>query len=307
MKIFNSIDDIINIEPTVVALGNFDGIHLGHQAIIRKAVYDAKGDGLKSAVFTFSNHPRNLLKDKEKVKGILYTEDKLRIIEELGIDYVFNIPFTENIMSMEPVKFIDELLLKVMRAREIMCGFNYRFGKGAHGDVQLLISEGMKKNFGVHVAEAFKVDGHIVSSSLIRKKIAAGDMLACQKLLGRLYAIKGEVVVGNRLGKSIGFPTSNINIDDSMVSPPNGVYVTKCTYGHVAYNSITNVGEKPTIGKYEKNIETHIFDFDKELYGKEIKVEFLDKLRDERKFDDIEFLCNQIKKDCEDALAYHKK
>lgn len=307
MKIFNSLDEIKNIEPTVIAVGNFDGIHLGHQAVIKKAINDAEGEGYKSAVFTFANHPRNLLKDAAPVKNILYSEDKNKIIENLGIDYLFNIPFTEDIMKMSPVDFIDKILIDTFKMKEVLCGFNYHFGYKAQGNVQLLVEEGVKKGFGVHVTDAFAIDGQVVSSSLIREKIAEGDMVACSKLLGRNYAIEGEVVVGNRLGKSIGFPTSNINIDKTMVSPPNGVYITKCTYNGISYPSITNVGNKPTIGKYSKNVETHIFNFDKELYGKMIRVEFLEKLRDERKFDSVEELSKEITANCITARAYHRQ
>lgn len=307
MKIFNSLENIKDIEPTVIAVGNFDGIHLGHQAIIKKAIYDAKGEGYKSAVFTFENHPRNLLKGKEPVKSILYPQDKIRIIEELGIDYYFSIPFTEEIMTMPPIDFIDDILLGKLKMREVLCGFNYHFGYKAKGDVEMLVRESINKDFGVHVTEAYKLDGKIVSSSLIREKISEGDVLACSRYLGRNYAIEGEVVVGNRLGKKLGFPTSNINIDEGMVSPPNGVYVTQCVYNGVTYPSITNVGHKPTIGKYEKNVETHIFNFNKELYGKIIRVEFLEKLRDEKKFDSVEELSKEIMANCITAKAYHRQ
>ena len=307
MKLFSTLDEVNNIEPTVIALGNFDGIHLGHQAIIKKTIHDAQGEKCKSAVFTFSNHPRNLLKNCEPVKNILYADDKMKIIESLGIDYVFNIPFTEEIMSMDPVDFIDKILIEKFNVREVLCGFNYHFGYKAAGDVEMLIHEGAKKGFGVHVTEPFTVDDQVVSSSLIRKKIAEGDMATCGKLLGRNYSIGGEVVVGNKLGKTIGFPTSNLNIDKTMVSPPNGVYITKCYYNGVTYPSITNVGNKPTIGKYNKNIETHIFNFDMELYGKEIKVEFLEKMRDERKFASVEDLSREITANCITAKAYHRQ
>ena len=307
MLVFNSLEEIKDIKPTVVALGNFDGIHLGHQAIKKNALHDATGEGYKSAVFTFENHPRNLLKNTAPVKNILYPEDKMRIIESLGIDYMFNIPFTEDIMKMEAEDFIDEILLGKLNMKEVLCGFNYHFGYKARGNVNLLLEESMKKDFGVHVAEPFKVDGQVVSSSLIREKISEGDMVACSKYLGRNYAIAGEVVVGNKLGRKIGFPTSNLNIDEGMVSPPNGVYITKCTYNGVAYPSITNVGHKPTIGVYAKNVETHIFNFDKELYGKMIKVEFLEKLRDEKKFDSVEELSKEITANCITAKAYHRQ
>ena len=307
MKLFSSLDQVNNIEPTVIALGNFDGIHLGHQAIIKKTIHDAQGEKCKSAVFTFANHPRNLLGKSDSVKNILYAEDKMKIIEELGIDYVFNIPFTEEIMTMDPIDFIDKILIEKFHVKEVLCGFNYHFGYKAEGNVELLIKEGAKKGFGVHVTEPFTIDDQVVCSSLIREKIAEGDMTSCSKLLGRNYTIGGEVVVGNRLGKSIGFPTSNLNIDKTMVSPPNGVYITKCYYNGVVYPSITNVGNKPTIGKYHKNIETHIFNFDMELYGKNIKVEFLEKMRDERKFASVEDLSREIMANCITAKAYHRQ
>lgn len=307
MKLFSTLDEIKNIEPTVIALGNFDGIHLGHQAIIKKTIHDAEGEKCKSAVFTFSNHPRNLLGKSDTVKNILYAEDKMKVIESLGIDYMFSIPFTKEIMEMDPIDFIDKILIEKLNVREVLCGFNYHFGYKAAGNVELLIKEGEKKGFGVHVTEPFTVDNQVVSSSLIREKIAEGDMVACSKLLGRNYTIGGEVVIGNKLGKKIGFPTSNLNIDKTMVAPPNGVYITRCYYNGVTYPSITNVGNKPTIGEYHKNIETHIFNFDMELYGKNIRVEFLEKMRDEKKFDSVEDLSREIMANCITAKAYHRQ
>ncbi|MEG0291337.1 MAG: bifunctional riboflavin kinase/FAD synthetase [Anaerovoracaceae bacterium] len=307
MKIFNSLEEIKNIDKTVIALGNFDGIHLGHQEIIRRTVADAKSAGIKSAVFTFANHPRNLLKNTEPVKNILYSDDKQRIMESYNIDYLFNIPFTDEIMEMKPTDFIEKLLIDKLNMQEVLCGFNYRFGYKASGNVEILMKESFNKGFGIHILEPYKVGDEVVSSTLIRKYISMGNMEMARKLLGRPYSIGGEVVVGNRLGKTIGFPTSNINIDESMVSPPNGVYITNCIYNGVTYSSITNVGVKPTIGTYNKNVETHIFNFDKELYGKNIRVDFLEKLRDERVFDSVEDLSKEITANCITARAYHRQ
>lgn len=307
MKIFNSLEEIKDIHSTVIALGNFDGVHRGHQELIRRAVRSAEAAGFKSAVFTFSNHPRNLLGNGNKVKNIMYAVDKARIISELGIDYMFNIPFTREIMNMSPKAYIDDLLVDTFQMKEAYCGFNYRFGYKAEGDVKVLMEESISNGFGIHILEAFKVEGEVVSSTLIRQLIEDGRMDRCAKFLGRYYSIEGEVVVGNKLGKTIGFPTSNLVIDDSMVSPSNGVYITYCTYNGVRYPSITNVGVKPTIGEYNKNVETHIFDFDRELYGKNIRVEFLKQIRDEKKFDSIEALSKQITDDCIMAKAYHRQ
>ena len=305
MQIFNSLEEITNIEPTVIALGNFDGVHLGHQELIFRAVKSAKSSGYKSAVFTFSNHPKNLLPGK-KVKNILYKEEKAEIIKTLGVDYIFNIEFTKEILTMDPADFIDNILVEKLKMKEAYCGFNYRFGYKATGTPEVLMREGSKKGFSINVIEPIIIEGEIVSSTLIRHLIATGRVERCSKYMGRNYEISGEVVVGNKLGRKLGFPSLNLMIDESMVSPPNGVYITYCNYNGIKYPSITNVGVKPTVGVYNKNVETHIFSFDEDLYGKKILVEFLKKTRSEKKFDSVEKLSEQIVKDCNEAKAFHE-
>lgn len=307
MIIFNSLDDIKDIKDTVVALGNFDGVHKGHQIIISRMVKSAEAGGFKSAVFTFANHPKNVMAGETVVKNILYSEEKAQIIESLGVDYLFNIPYTDDIRTMSPEDFIDKLLLEKFKMKEAYCGFNYHFGYKAAGNPEMLMKEGLKKGFGIHVQEPVIIDGNVVSSTFIRDLIEKGNVGDIRKYMGRPYSIGGEVVVGNKLGRTIGFPTSNIMIDEDMVTPPNGVYTTFCTYNGVRYPSITNVGVKPTIGEYKKNVETHIFNFDKELYGKDIRVEFIEKTRDERKFENVEALSKQITDDCIKARAYHRQ
>ena len=305
MKIFNNIDEIREIEPCCVALGNFDGVHAGHQALILRAVEKAKERNLKSGVFSFFTHPKNLFAGKNVVKNIIYQEEKAALIEKLGVDYLFNVPFTRIVAQMEPVEFIDELLVDRMQMKEAFCGFNYRFGYKAAGNPEILRQEGLMKGFHVNEIPPVTIDGDVVSSTLIRGLIKAGEVEECEKYLGRRYSIGGEVVVGNKLGRTIGFPTSNITIDETMVTPPNGVYITYCIYNGHKYPSVTNVGVKPTIGSFKKNMETHIFDFNKELYGKHIRVEFLKMTRDEVKFSSVEELAAQIVKDCRTAKEYH--
>ncbi|WP_282750248.1 bifunctional riboflavin kinase/FAD synthetase, partial [Emergencia timonensis] len=287
MKIFETLEEIKDIEPSAVALGNFDGVHLGHQELIRQMVKTARERNLKAAVFTFSNHPKDLLPKEKKVKNILSRKEKAQIIESLDVDYLFNIEFTKAIMTMEPVDFIKKLLLDKFSMKAAFCGFNYHFGYKAQGNPDVLRNVGLEEDFDVTEMSAYKIKGNIVSSSMIRTLIASGQVEKCMTYMGRHYSIGGEVVVGNRLGRKLGFPTSNLVIDPSMVTPPNGVYVTYCTYNGVRYPSVTNVGIKPTVGHYNKNVETHIFNFDKELYGKHIEVEFLEKTRDEVKFDSV--------------------
>ena len=310
MKIYNDLNNIENLGKTAVALGNFDGVHLGHKELIRAAVNAARrstsqGIPVKSCVFTFSNNPKNLIPGKKEVKNIIYQDEKEALIESLNVEYLVNIPFTEDIMTMSPERYVKEILVDKLNAKVVICGFNHRFGFKAEGNTRMLKELGEKYGFQVLEIDPVYIDGEVCSSTLIRNLILAGEMDECATFLGRNYAIAGEVVVGNRLGKSLGFPTSNIMIDESMVTPPNGVYITYCMYNGVKYPSITNVGVKPTIGEFKKNMETHIFNFDKELYGKMIKIEFVKKMRDEVKFSSKEELSSQISKDCNTAKEFH--
>ena len=310
MIIYTKLEEIKDIPDTSLALGNCDGVHLGHQAIIREAVMNARrktsqGIPEKSAVFTFSTHPKNLIPGAKHVENIIYADEKRDLIESLGVDYYFDIEFTEDIMTMAPGDYVRQLLVEKFHAKDVFCGFNYRFGYKAQGNTDMLLSLGEELGFSAHVMPPVMVDGEVVSSTLIRELIRSGDIDECDRFLGRNYTIGGEVVVGNRLGKSIGFPTSNIMIDETMVTPPNGVYITYLVYNGVRYPSITNVGVKPTVGHFKKNIETHVFNFDKELYGKFIKIEFIKMTRPEAKFSSIEDLKAQIAKDCEDARIFH--
>lgn len=307
MKVYNSLKEIKNIEPTVVALGNFDGIHRGHQEIINRSVKEAAAAGLKSAVFTFSNHTSSVIKGAEPVKNILYADEKERILEEMGVDYMFNIPFSIDILQMSPVDFIDKLLVKRFNIREAYCGFNYSFGYKAKGTPEVLVHEGLKRGIGIHVQEPFEIDGIIVSSTYIRQLIEEGRMEECTTFMGRMYSIDGEIVEGNKNGRQFGFPTCNTSVDESMITPPNGVYITLCTIDGIRHPSVTNVGVKPTIGTYEKNIETHIFNFNEDVYGRHIRVDFIKHTRNEQKFDGIEALKKQIQTDCIVAKAYHRE
>lgn len=307
MKIYYSLDEIKNMDATVIALGNFDGVHLGHQEIIRRTVESAGAAGLKSAVFTFSNHTSTVLPNVKPVKNILYEEDKARIIGEMGIDYMIDIPFTEDILKMSPDRFIKEILMDRLNIREAYCGFNYSFGYKAQGTPSVLMEKGLEHGFGIHVQEPFTIDGKVVSSTWIRELISKGEMEESERLMGRRYVIAGQVIEGNRLGRTIGFPTCNLVVDETMITPPNGVYISMCTCKGKRYRSVTNVGNKPTIGEYVKNIETHIFDFDEDVYGENIRVEFLKHTRAEKKFKDVEELKAQIEKDSIGARAYHRQ
>ena len=293
-------------EQAVATVGFFDGVHKGHQEIINRTVKEADAAGLKSGVFTFSNHTSSVLKNVPQVKNILYADQKESILESMGVDYMFNIPFTQEILSMDPVDFIDKILVEKFNIREAYCGFNYSFGYKASGTPEELMHEGLKRGIGIHVQEPYKIDGIVVSSTYIRKLIEEGRMEECTKFMGRMYAIDGEIVVGNKIGRTIGFPTCNTVVDETMVTPPNGVYITMCTIDGIRRPSVTNVGVKPTIGKYEKNIETHIFNFKEDVYGKQIRVDFIKHTRPEMKFNGLDELKKQIEADCIEARVYHR-
>ncbi len=306
MIIIKNLDEINKIEETVVALGNFDGIHKGHKHLINEAVKLAKNNNYKSAVFTFSNHPKELLPGNKSIKNILSSYEKIQRIESLGVDYLISIPFTEEIMNMSPTDFVNKLLIDKLNCKIAICGFNYNFGSKAKGNPELLRNISKLKKFEVKEMKPYTINDDIVSSTLIRTLISSGRVDKCKEYLGYNYHIRGIVVHGNHLGHKIGFPTSNLNIEYNMVTPPNGVYFTFVEYDGKKYPSVTNVGNKPTIGEYSKNVETHIFDFNKELYGKEIIVEFLQKSRDEVKFDNVRELSEQIIRDCKEARSFFK-
>lgn len=304
MRIFNNIDEIDITDNTAVALGNFDGLHTGHMHLIRSMKRTAEKKGLVPAVFTFSNHPSEMISG-EKVPEIIYAEEKAELLREEGIGYMFNIPFTEEIMTMSPEDYVRKLLVGKFRAKDAFCGFNYRFGAKAAGDTKLFSELADQLGFELHVMSPFTLDGRVVSSTIIRDAVMGGEMKEADALLGRPYAIRGTVSVGNRLGRTIGFPTCNISVDEGMVAPANGVYQTVCIVDGEAYDAVTNVGVKPTIGVFEKNIETNILDFDRDIYGEVIEVRFIGKIRDEKKFGSIDELKEQIGKDRETARKMH--
>ena len=308
MKIFSYLEDAAEcLSGCVVALGNFDGIHKGHQELINTAVRIAKENGLPSAVFTFSNHPMNILAGKNVVKNIMSIEEKAEVIDALGVDYMINVRFNDFVRKSSPELFVERILVRDFKAKHVVCGFNYSFGFKAEGTPELLKKLGEKYGFGVTVIPELSIGNETVSSTRIRKLISEGKMIDYFDCVGRNYRIEGTVVEGQKLGRTIGFPTVNLNLQERYALPLNGVYITKTYVDYEVFNSVTNVGNKPTAGLFEKNAETHLFGFDGDLYGRNLVIEFMDFLRPERKFDSFELLSEQIKKDCEAARDYFDK
>ncbi len=311
MQIIKSLENIQIKDKTVVALGNFDGVHTGHKLILEGAVEHARRNGYKALCYTFSNHPLNFFMEKsghpEKcVKLICTEEEKLAMLEKLGFDIVVNVTFNEDIMSMRAMDFIHGVLFDKLNAAAVCCGFNYSFGVKAEGKIDLLKSECDKHGVEVLIKEAVQIDGVVISSTEIRRLIAEGNMELLTKYFGRPYTLSGTISHGLSLGRKIGFPTMNITAPLTMALPPNGVYYTNAIVEGKSYPAITNIGVKPTVDDTKvKSIETNIFNFHEDIYDKDAIVEFLFWERPEYKFNSIEELQAQIAKDVELAKKYH--
>ncbi len=300
--------------PSAVALGNFDGVHKGHQELIKRCVSIAREKGLCSVVFTFLNHPVNEIAGKTLVKSIMTLKEKAQAVEVLGADVMVAIPFIDNVRTSSPESFAKDILAEDLHAKHAVCGFNYSFGFKGAGRPEDLKAFGKEFGYDVTVIDEFDMEGKTVSSTLIRQKLAEGDVAAFARLTGRRYNIAGRVMQGEHFGRTMGFPTVNLSLHNDMALPMNGVYVTEIYVKRTDYlggtyeekfHSVTNVGNKPSVGQFAKNAETHIFNFNEDIYGQEVRVEFIDLLRPEIKFNDIAELSAQIDKDCIAAREYH--
>lgn len=306
MNIYRNLNEIANMSPTAVALGNFDGVHKGHQMLIRECVAVAKEKGLQPSVFTFTNHPVNEIAGKTVIKNIMTFEEKAEQLEKLGVENLFSPVFDDTIRTKGAFDFVKDILVDRFRTKHAVCGFNYRFGYKAEGDADRLAQLGREFGYGVSVIPEIRINGNTVSSTLIRTIIDEGKIDEYKDYTGRLYCIDGKVVQGKHLGRRIGFPTVNLSLDTTEAFPKNGVYITQTTVNKQKYQSITNVGNKPTVGEFAKNAETHIFDFDGDLYGQEVRIEFIKMLRPERKFDTLEDLQTEIHRNCLQAQEYFR-
>ena len=282
--------------PGAVALGAFDGIHLGHRAILGRAVTLARERGLEALACTFEPHPLEVLQPDRAPRPITTLADRLELIAETGIDTAVVVAFTRAIAALEPEAFVRDALAGTLRAREIVVGFNHRFGRGARGDARLLETLGPSLGFRTHVVAPLEVDGVPVSSSEIRAALGRGDLERAARLLGRPYALGGEVVHGAGRGRTLGFPTANVRMDLRLPLAP-GVYACRARVGPAEYRAVVNAGVRPTFGETELAVEAHLLDFSGDLYGQRIHLTFLRRLREERRFPSVEALREQIAAD----------
>lgn len=308
MMVFNDIAQVRNIPNAVVTIGTFDGVHIGHQAIFRKMRELAENIDGQTVVVTFSPHPRQVLNiDSTNLRFICTEEEKLKRIEQFGIDNVVIITFTKEFARTPSKDFIKNFIIERIKPSYIVVGYDHHFGKNRMGDFELLSKLGQQFNFKVERVEAQDVDEVAVSSTKIRHALAIGDVATANRLLGYPYSVTAEVVRGNMIGRTIGFPTANLELQKEYRLINNaGVYTCLVDYNGLTYKAMANIGKRPTIGDRDDDnfiIEVNIFDFDQDIYGQHITVRFLDRIRDEVKFTGLEALKAQLNQDREKAKA----
>jgi riboflavin kinase/FMN adenylyltransferase len=305
MEIIRDLEELsrVNVD-TGVALGTFDGLHIGHQEVIRKMILNCQRRNLKSCVFTFANHPRELTTKTGAPPRILTLDDKVKLLESYGVDILVILNFDKRLMSIEPDAFVRDILIKGLNTRYLTVGFDFRFGKKAAGNVELLRAYAQDGHYEVDIVSPVVAEGEKISSSAIRALLKEGRIEDVNSQLGRHYHVSGEVVAGKRVGNTIGFPTANLKISSNMTLIKPGVYVTKTTVRDTVYYSVSNVGYNPTFDQKMFNLETYILDFNKDIYHEIISVEFHTRIRDEIKMDSLEQLIDSIKKDVGFAKEY---
>jgi riboflavin kinase / FMN adenylyltransferase len=300
--------DKTEIPPLSMALGYFDGVHLGHQKVILEAKKRADQKGLRSAVMTFDPHPSVVLGKNEKhVQYITPLADKINLIEELGIDYLFIVHFSAEFANLLPQEFIDQYVID-LNIKHVVAGFDFSYGRLGKGTMESLPFHSREK-FTFTIVEKFTSRDEKVSSTRIRQYIKNGRTNELPELLGRFYRTAGIVVHGDKRGRTIGFPTANVDTMDEYILPPLGVYAVKIKIGEYWYEGVCNVGSKPTFNNdaLKISVEVHIFNFEKDVYGAEVTIEWHQYLRKEQKFSGIDALVAQIEKDKQNAIKYFNK
>ena len=306
LDVLTSIADLSRLPgPLFLAIGVFDGVHLGHRAVIERAMADAKAAGGTPVVVTFDPHPIRVLRPDRAPRLLTSTAHKLRLIRALGVPHLLIIPFDLTFAATPPGDFIRQLAVAAGPLREICVGHQWSFGKGRAGNLEMLAQLGGELGFEEVGVPAVEVGGRIVSSTLIRQAVEGGDLADAARLLGREYTILGTVIEGRKLGRTIGFPTANLAAHNEQF-PPNGVYAVEVfRNGDAPRHGVANIGVRPTVAEAggERVLEVHLFDFDGSLYGTDLEISFRRFLRPEEKFPSLEALRAQIARDAEAARA----
>tara|TARA_B110000008_G_C16971916_1_gene564262 strand:- start:2909 stop:3838 length:930 start_codon:yes stop_codon:yes gene_type:complete len=298
MKVINGIDNYSSKKKSIITIGTFDGIHIGHEKVIRTLVKESLSKNLLANILTFFPHPRMVLNKDSEIKLIDTLKEKEKKLKNLGVNTLIIHPFTKEFSRMSSIEFTRDILIKKLNVYKIILGYDHRFGKNRESSVEDLIQLGIAYNFKVEVIDAKKINSINISSTKIRKAIQTGDVDKANLYLGNYFEINGNVVKGKGIGKKIGFPTANIIIKENYKLIPNkGVYLIKAKIKNRSYYGMMNIGNRPTLNGKNETLEVNIFNFNENIYGKSLSIFFLNKIRNEIKFDSIEKLSNQLQKD----------
>lgn len=292
----------VSERDTALTIGVFDGVHLGHQFLIGKLKEKAAENGLLSGVVTFHRHPRLVLSPDSKITYLTSLKERIRLLEGLGVEHVVTLSFTPELSQLGAREFIA-LLKRYLRVRGLVIGPDFALGKRREGAAPTLRALGDELDFVVEVVPPMVLHGEVVSSTAIRHALSRGDMMAVNKLLGRHFTLAGQVSKGDERGKTLGFPTANLIPEPEQALPADGVYATRAFLSETAYQAVVNIGIRPTFGGGQRLVEVHLFDFEGQLYGQELRIELVERLRGEMKFSSAEELKAQIARDVTQARA----
>ncbi|MCV9388752.1 bifunctional riboflavin kinase/FAD synthetase [Reichenbachiella ulvae] len=305
MILLDGINQIHHIPNAIVTSGTFDGVHIGHQKILKKIVNNAKKFGGKSAVLTFWPHPRFVLfPDDNKLKLLTSFEEKAEILKEVGIDYLIKVEFTKEFSQMSSESFIQDVLVDRIGTKKLIIGYDHKFGKNREGSFEYLKENSSRFHFEVEEIPRQDIDDVGVSSTKIRMALEEGQVDLAHEYMGRPYSVGGTVVAGKKIGTQLGFPTANIQLNHSYkVVPKDGVYAVKVDVNGKQWDAMLNIGLRPTVDGLSRVMEAHIFDFDQDIYDQSLVVNFVKRLRDEQKFDSLDELKGQLEIDKTNSLA----
>lgn len=304
METFYTIDSY-NKSKSVITIGTFDGVHIGHKKILEKIIQNAKESDCKSVVLTFFPHPRMVLQEKSEIKLLNTIDEKIQLFEELGIDYLIIHPFDYTFSRLTAEEFVTTILIEKFNVQKIVIGYDHRFGRNRTANIDNLILFGQQYNFEVEQITAQEIDEIAISSTKIRVAVLGGNISLANQYLGYEYSFSGTVVKGKQIGRTIGFPTANIQIkEDYKLIPKNGVYIVKSVIENQLVYGVMNIGNRPTVGGDSQTIEAHFLNFNLDIYNKNIKIVFVEFIREEVKFNSLDDLKIQINKDKLFAINY---
>ncbi|MCA1965223.1 MAG: bifunctional riboflavin kinase/FAD synthetase [Flavobacterium sp.] len=305
MKTHYSVFDFNQLKQTIITIGTFDGVHLGHQSILKKVVEAKENNTYESSLLTFFPHPRMVLQQDTSIKLLNTIDEKAELLDKFGIDNLIIHPFDAAFSNLSAEEFVKEILVDRLNIHKIIIGHDHRFGKNRTADIGDLISFGKKYGFEVEQINAHEIDEIAISSTKIRKALMEGNIKLANQFLGYSYFISGKVIEGKKIGRTLGFPTANIQINESYkLLPKNGVYIVFSEINDIPYFGMMNIGNNPTIGENEQSIEVHYFDMSENIYNKKLKISILEHIRDERKFNSLSDLQAQLEKDKLFSLNY---